>query len=131
MAGSSKRIFKKYWFKKFFYAFKGFFSSVREEKSMVVHIILIIMTTAIGIGLKISIQAWIPLILVFGGVVSTELVNTALENVIDMVSFEYNINAQKAKDIAAAATLVVSIISVIVALLTFVPRIMEIANGNY
>ncbi len=57
--------------------------------------------------------------------------HTALENVIDMVSFEYNINAQKAKDIAAAATLVVSIISVVVALLIFVPRIMEIINNGY
>ncbi len=127
----NNHIFKKYWFKKFFYAFKGFFSSVKEEKSMIVHIILIIITTAIGIGLKIAVQAWVPLILVFGGVVSTELMNTALENVIDMVSFEYNINAQKAKDIAAASTLVVSIVSVIVALLVFVPRIMEIVNGNY
>ncbi len=126
-----KSIFKKYWVRKFFYAFKGFFSSIREEKSMVVHIILILITTAIGIGLKIKINGWIPLILVFGGVVSTELINTALENVIDMVSFEYNINAQKAKDIAAAATLVVSIISVVVALLIFVPRIMEIINNGY
>ncbi len=124
-------IFKKYWFKKFFYAFKGFFSSIKEEKSMVVHIILIVITTAIGIGLKIDIQAWVPLALVFGGVLSTELMNTALENVIDMVSFEYNINARKAKDIAAASTLVVSITSVVIALLVFVPRIMEIINGNY
>ncbi len=127
----NRKIFKKYWFKKFFYAFKGFFSSVREEKSMIVHIILIIITSAIGIGLKINIQAWIPLVLVFGSVLSMELMNTALENVIDMVSFEYNINAQKAKDIAAAATLVASIISVVVALLVFIPRIMEIVNGNF
>ncbi len=125
------QFFKKYWFKKFFYAFKGFFSSVREEKSMVVHIILIVLTTAIGIGLKIGIQAWVPLVLVFGSVLSTELMNTALENVIDMVSFEYNINARKAKDIAAASTLIVSIASAVIALLIFVPRIMEIINGNY
>ncbi len=128
---ANKKLFKKYWFKKFFYAFKGFFSSIKEEKSMVVHIILIIITSAVAGGLKIDYKGWIPLVIVFGAVISTELMNTALENVIDMVSFEYNINAQKAKDIAAASTLVVSIISVIVTLLVFVPRIMEIINNGY
>lgn len=124
-------IFKKYWFKKFFYAFRGLFSSIREEKSMVVHLILSFIVIAISIGLKISINSWIPIIMSIGFVISTELINTSLENIVDMVSFEYNINVQKIKDTAAAATLIVAISALAVSLFVFVPRILEIINVGY
>lgn len=126
-----KTLTNKYWFKKFFYAFRGLFSSVREEKSMIVHIILIFIIIILGIGLKINTVNWAPIILSCGFVLAIELVNTSLENLIDMVSFEYNINAQKIKDISAAATLVVALVALAVCLIIFIPRIMEIANGNY
>ena len=100
------KITKKYWYKKFFYAFRGIFSSIKEERSMIFHIISMVIVFIVSIALKLSIDQWIPIILVSGFVIAIELVNTALENLIDMVSFEYNINAQKVKDISAAATLI-------------------------
>lgn len=121
----------KYWFKKFIYAFKGIFSSIKEEKSMVAHLIISLIAISLSIGLKISIINWIVIVIVIGFVLTTELLNTALENLVDTVSFEYNINAQKIKDTAAAATLIAAIISIVISFLVFIPRIMEIANGNY
>jgi len=49
--------------------------------------------------------------------------NTAIEYLVDVVSFEYNIKAKKIKDVAAMATLFVTIIAVIIGLLVFVPAI--------
>lgn len=125
------RITKKYWFKKFFYAFRGMFSSIKEEKSMIFHLITMLLVFAISIALKINVNQWIPIIFASGFVIAIELINTALENLIDMVSFEYNINAQKVKDISAAATLVAAIVAITIAGLVFIPRIMEIVNNGY
>ncbi|MGL4951318.1 MAG: diacylglycerol kinase family protein [Mycoplasma sp.] len=122
---------KRYWFKKFLYAFKGIFSAIKEEKSMIVHIFIALATIGLSIGLKISTVSWIGIIVSICLVISTELINTAIENLVDLVSFEYNINAQKIKDTSAAATLVTSICALVIALIIFIPRIMEIANGNY
>jgi len=70
-------------------------------------------------------------VLTIGLVISSELMNTAIENVVDMVAFKYNFNAKKIKDIAAAATLVLAIIAIAVGLLLFVPRIVTFAKFGY
>ncbi|MDE7433776.1 MAG: diacylglycerol kinase family protein [Mycoplasmoidaceae bacterium] len=53
-----------------------------------------------------------------------ELLNTAIENVVDVVTFEYNEKAKKIKDVSAAATLILTIAAVIVGLLIFIPKII-------
>lgn len=127
----SGKISKKYWYRKFYYAFKGIFSSLREEKSMIVHVIISLLVIVFSFGIKISISSWPIIVLVIGLVISLELINTAIENLVDMVSFKYNINARKVKDISAAATLIVSIVAITIALLIFIPRIMEIVRYGY
>lgn len=122
---------KKYWFRKFVYAFKGMVSSVKEEKSMVVHLVVALIVICISIGLNIRINQWIVIVIVISLVIAVELLNTAIENLVDLVSFEFNINAQKIKDTSAAATLITAICAVVISFLVFIPRIMEIANGQY
>jgi diacylglycerol kinase len=56
-------------------------------------------------------------------VIGFEILNTAIEYLVDVVSFEYSIKAKKIKDVSAAATLFVSLISVIIGLLVFIPAI--------
>ncbi len=125
------KISKKYWYRKFYYAFKGIFSSLREEKSMIVHVIVSLIVIIFSLVIKISITSWPIIVITIGLVISLELINTAIENLVDMVSFKYNINARKIKDISAAATLIVAIIAVMISLLIFIPRIMEIAQYGY
>lgn len=71
------------------------------------------------------------IVIVISLVIAVELLNTAIENLVDLVSFEFNINAQKIKDTSAAATLIAAICAVVISFLVFIPRIMEIANGQY
>jgi diacylglycerol kinase len=54
-----------------------------------------------------------------GLVVSLELMNTAIEQVVDLISPDQNENAGRIKDISAGAVLVVSIVSVIIAFVIF------------
>ncbi len=121
-----------YWVKKFFFAFRGIFSTLKEEKSMIFHIVSAFVVVIIGAALKITNWTnWAVLMIVITIVIAMEFVNTAIENLVDMISFKYNFNARKIKDIAAAATLVVAIGALASTLFIFVPRIVEIVQYGY
>ena len=62
----------------------------------------------------------------FGLVIALELVNTAIESVVDLVTTERKPLAKTAKDTAAGAVLVAAIMAAIVGLIIFVPRIASL-----
>ena len=112
--------------KSFKYAFEGIFTGIKEEQNMKIHITIMILVIIFGIVLKISKIEWITCILLFGLVISMELINTAIENTVDLITKEKNEQAKIAKDVAAGAVLVSAIVSVIIGLIIFVPKIMLI-----
>jgi undecaprenol kinase/diacylglycerol kinase (ATP) len=69
---------------------------------------------------------WAVIVLVIGIVIGMEILNTAIENIVDVVSFKYNYNAKKIKDVSAAATLVLTITSIAVGLIIFIPKIIAV-----
>lgn len=113
--------------KKFSYAFKGFFIALKEEKSLVIHIIVAFFVFIIAIILRnqLNTTEWAIISIVVALVISTELINTAIENLCDFVSFKFNSKAKKIKDVAAAATLIIAIASIAVGCLIFIPNIKE------
>ncbi len=120
-----------YWFKKFFFAFRGIFSTLKEEKSMIFHIISGIVCIIIAFALKINTDKWAIIAIVVSIVICVEFINTAIENLVDMISFKYNFNARKVKDIAAAATLVIACGALASSLLIFIPRIIYFVQNGY
>ena len=108
----------------FKYAFKGIGSSLKSERNMKIHFTMMVLVIIASIFLNISIWEWITCIILFGLVISLEMVNTAIEIVVDMVSPEYNLKAGHVKDIAAGAVLVNAIVAFIVGLLIFLPKII-------
>lgn len=82
-----------------------------------------------GVIFKISKIEWIILTILFSIVISGELFNTAIETVVDIASPEKNDKAKLAKDISAGAVLVLTIGSLIIGIIIFLPKILEeIAN---
>lgn len=109
--------------KSFKYAFEGIFTGIKEEQNMKVHIVIMILVIIFGIMLKISTIEWIICIVLFGLVISMELINTAIENTVDLVTKEKNEQAKIAKDVASGAVLVSAIASAIIGLIIFIPKI--------
>jgi diacylglycerol kinase len=68
-------------------------------------------------------------LIMIGLVISAELINTSLENLTDLVTKEYHPLAGKAKDIAAAAVLILSVISVIVGIIVFEKYVISYVLG--
>lgn len=110
----------------FKYAFKGIVSSIKSERNMKIHFTMMILVIIAGILLNISMWEWITCFILFGLVISLEMINTAIEIVVDMISPEYNLKAGHVKDIAAGAVLVNAIVAFIVGLLIFLPKIIRL-----
>ncbi|MGN0468063.1 MAG: diacylglycerol kinase family protein [Acutalibacteraceae bacterium] len=106
-------------FKSFFYAFRGIVSTVRTERNMRIHLTCMIYMFSILIfsdWFVLSKGDWCAIVLACALVVCGELINTAIENVVDMVTDEYNEFAKKAKDAASGAVLVGAVGAVAVGL---------------
>ena len=110
----------------FKYAFAGIISSLKTEQNMRIHILAVILVIIAGFVLKISLIEWCICITLCGMVIFAELINTAIETTVDIAMPEINEKAKLAKDISAAAVLVLAISSAIVGCIIFVPKIIEI-----
>ncbi|SOC20869.1 undecaprenol kinase [Ureibacillus xyleni] len=105
----------------FRYAFYGMYTALSEQ-NMRIHIISAVIAIAAGFFTGLSNSEWLVLILLIAIVISTEMVNTAIETVVNLVSPDFHPLAKKAKDVAAGAVLVFAIASVIIGLLIFIPK---------
>lgn len=110
----------------FKYAFRGIGHAYKYEQNFKVHSIFIIIVILTSIVLKISKAEWLFIIIIIGLVIATELINTALEALVDLVTSEYKELAKVAKDTASAAVLILALTSVIIGLVIFLPKIIEL-----
>lgn len=110
----------------FKYAFQGLAKSFKTERNMRIHILIMILVIIIGFYCKINIYEWIICVILFGMVISAELFNTAIETIVDMIMPYRDKKAKLAKDVSAAAVLVLAIASAIIGLIIFIPKIVKI-----
>ena len=106
----------------FKFAFEGILHSVRSEQNIRFHLLATFVVVAAGYFTGLETGEWIVLLLLFGGMVSLEMLNTAIERVVDLVSPNWQPLAKQAKDVAAGAVLVYAIVSAIIGLLIFLPK---------
>ena len=109
--------------KSFKYAFEGIFTGIKKEQNMKIHIAIMIIVIIFGITLKISKIEWIICIALFGLVISMELINTAIEQTVNLVTKDINPIAKYAKDVAAGAVLINAIMAAIIAGIIWIPKI--------
>lgn len=108
------------------YAFEGIFTCIRNERNIKIHCTVAILVVIAGAVLGITPTEWCICLTMFGLVIALELVNTAIESVVDLVTTERKPLAKVAKDTAAGAVLVAAIMAAIVGLIIFVPRIVSL-----
>lgn len=108
--------------KSFGYAGQGIRSVFQSEQNMRIHLIVGCLVIIFGFIFNICLTEWMLCLLCFGLVIGMEMMNTAIEKLVDLVSPNHHPIAGKVKDIAAGAVLICAIISVIVGLLIFVPK---------
>ncbi|MBC8488665.1 MAG: diacylglycerol kinase family protein [Bacteroidetes bacterium] len=109
----------------FKYAFRGIGFMIQTQHNARIHLIATIIVIFLGVTLKVSLTEWCLLIFAIGIVLSSELFNTSIEFLTDLLSPEYQKRAGMVKDIAAGAMLISAITSAIIGLIVFLPRVIH------
>lgn len=115
-------LFMKKRIRSFGYAGHGIRQVFGSEPNMKIHVLISMLVIICGFVFSISITEWMFCLLCIGLVFGMEMMNTAIENVVDLASPNIHPLAKKAKDIAAGAVLICAIISAIIGLLIFAPK---------
>lgn len=116
--------------KSFSHAFHGLKVSLKEEQNLRLEFLAALIAVSLAVYLKISNIEWIVLLLTIGLVIGSELLNTALEKVVDLASPEIHPLAKKAKDAAAASVLIFAVMALLVGLCLFLPRIVHLFDDS-
>lgn len=102
-------------FKSFVYAFRGVTRTISAERNLRIHITcMTYMFSILGLTdwFVLTRTDWAILLLACGSVISAEIINTAIENAVNLASEEYNKFAEISKDAAAGAVLICAIFAV-------------------
>ena len=113
-------------YKSFGYAFQGIFAGIRKERNMKIHCAAAVCVIIAGVIFHISWIKWCLCLILFGLVMALELVNTAVESVVDLVTEEKHPLAKLAKDTAAGAVLIAAIMAAVIGCILFIPEVMEL-----
>jgi diacylglycerol kinase len=106
----------------FRYAFDGLISLFRNEPNATIHLVAAGVAVILGFILKINRIEWLLVSLVIGLVFLTELINSAIEKLSDVIEPGVNPDIKQVKDYAAAAVLISAVIAVIAAVIIFIPK---------
>ena len=110
----------------FLFALQGFRTAIRTERNIKVMLAGGAFAIAMGLILRFELLEWALVALCCGVVVAAELLNTAIETVVDLVSPEYHPLAGRAKDIAAGAVWALCLMVAIAGLLVFANALIRL-----
>ncbi len=105
----------------FGYAINGLKTALKDQPNLLIHCLIGSAAIAMGAFFDIDKTEWLVLFLTIGIVLTVELTNTAIEEVVNSFTDKVHPAAKKAKDVAAAAVLVSSLSAVAVGILIFLP----------
>lgn len=112
--------------KSFQYAFAGIITGLKTERNMMIHYSALGLVVVFGITLKLSVTEWCICLILCALVISLELVNTAVEAVVDLVTKEHRRRARIAKDTAAGAVLIAAMTAAVIGGIIFGPKILAL-----
>ena len=109
----------------FNYAIEGILHTLRTQRNMRIHLVVAVGVLAAAVALDVDRFELIALILAIGMVLFAEMVNTAVESAVDLATTSFDPMAKLAKDIAAGAVLISSVVAVAVGYLVFSGKIAK------
>ncbi len=108
----------------FKYAIEGVILFFKTEHNAWIHLLSALTVVLFGIYFQLSKTEWCLIVFAIGFVLVTEIINTSLEHLTDLVTPDYHEKAKKVKDLAAGGVLISAIVAVIIGVIVFSPKIM-------
>lgn len=110
------------------FALDGIRSCFRREPNFKIHIAFTALAIAAGIFFSINNMEWLVIIICIGAVLAAELINTAVEEICNLVHEAEHPAVKLIKDVSAAAVLVIAIASAACGAFIFIPKIISLIN---
>jgi len=114
----------------FKFAFAGLRHVITSQRNAWIHACITVVVILLAAILKLSYLHWAILVLAIGLVWTAEIMNTALEALVDLASPQQHPLAKIAKDTAAAAVLISAIVSVLIGLIILLPPLINRVSGS-
>lgn len=108
------------------HAFHGVKMVYKEEPNFRIHIRVALLVVLFGFLLSVTLIEWMLLAVVMGLVLVAEIINSLIERLLDLIKPTTNTYIKEMKDVMAAAVVVCAVVSVIVGLIIFLPKIIHI-----
>jgi len=112
----------------FGYAFKGVAYATASQLNFRIHLVATVLATIAGFLLHISPTEWQWVMLCVTIVLVTEIFNTMIETLVDLVSPGFNEKAGRVKDMAAGAVVIAATFALVTGLIIFLPKILLLFN---
>jgi diacylglycerol kinase len=106
-------------------AFRGIRTAIKTQHNLRIHMLAVVAVVISGFVFRLKGLEWGLVALATALVLAAELINTAIEGLVDLASPEYSQKAGFIKDVAAGAVLLAALIAVIIAALVFLPKILS------
>jgi len=108
-------------FKSFHYAWDGLVSTYKSEQNFRLQVLVSVIVVTVSAVLGISRKEWVIVLLVICLILLLELLNTALEKVIDVLQPKIHHYVKLIKDVMAAAVFLASLFAVVIGVIIFLP----------
>lgn len=110
--------------KSFDYSIQGIITFFKNEHNARIHAVAAVVVIALGWYCKLNLMEWCWITLAIGLVILSEMFNTAIEYLTDLVSPEIHPLAKKTKDVASGSVLIAALIAVVIGLFIFIPKFL-------
>lgn len=110
------------------FAFSGIRCALQSQRNLRIHVAIAAAAVLVAYALRISRSEWAIVVTLIALVIGLELLNTAVEALVDLASPAPHPLAKVAKDTAAGAVLVAAVASVAAGLIIFLPRLWRLLS---
>lgn len=112
--------------KNFKYAIRGLKEVIKSEKNAKIHMLMATLALMASLVFRIGIDQFLFVLLSIVLVIFAEIINTAIEKTLDLISQENSHKVQLIKDMSAAAVLLTALSSLVVAGVVFIPKVIQL-----
>ena len=113
-------------FKSFHYASQGISFAIKNNQNIKVHLIIAVIVIILALLLGLTKFELFAIGITIVLVISVEMINSAIEEVVNLLVNEHRQEAKIAKDVSAGMVLIVSLFAVVVGFFVFLPHIINL-----
>lgn len=119
------KVYNKSLIKSFGYALEGLSHAIKQNRNLKIHFTIALIVIFVSMFFHVTPLEMGILGVMILLVIASEMINTAIEEIVNLITNEHKKEAKIAKDVAAGMVLISSVGSVIIGVLIFVPYILK------